>query len=600
MTQVRSTKKSFTGKIAVHLAKNISSDVLSSGNPENLILLAKKHVKFSIIAALIIYPLVAGLIISFQFELESFEKQQLELKDLQNQKRIEEIQQGLLITTNEESLSSISVFQPFVTYFVPVLLLIPPLVLLYPKISLKNQGTTRKNLVEEELPFFGIFASVMHSVNSNLYSCFLATIDKGIFRAIEKEAMLLKRNVDLFGQSPLEAIEELGRTHKSQIFKNFLLGYSSIARSGGDLSKYLETTSEEQFRQLKTKYVSYSKNVGYVVETLVILLIVAPILFVVSSFILPSESISQLMLAAGIGVPIMTIIFAVLLVNIQPKMFNLVGLSNIKILSLLPISFFVFFSLYFLEQETWFSLAIAAIIPSLIIEYYTLKHKIQINKIEKILPNFLREITEYRKIGISEVSAIMKISEEKNYNPTFNRLVKTLSSSFKQGYSFSEILSIITLRSWFARMTFFILSEISESGGGHPAVLESVTGFVQNVQAMLKEAKSSISVYDILAYLSPILLVFTISMINEMVGTIEIPQNTAMKGFDQLLQVSPVFLETIKTFAVSSSIGIGILMGKASDGTFKSTGRVAILCILAILSIFLVENTSILGIFGGT
>ncbi len=597
---ITQSKKSFTSKLAVHLAENISSDVLSSGNPINLILLTKKFVKISMISALIIYPLIAGLIILYQIELDSFDKQKIDLENAKNQKRLEEIQQGKIISPRTGHTPEFtSSLEPLVTSFVPILFVIPPLILFYPKITLKNQGNSRKNLVEEELPFFGIFAAIMHSVNSNLYSSFLKTIDRGVFKAIEKEASLLKRNVELFGKSPLEAIEDLGRNHKSQSFKNFLLGYSSIAKSGGDLSKYLETASDEQFQQLKIKYTSYSKNVGYIVESLIILLIVVPIMFVVSSFILPADSISKIMLASVIGVPIMTVFFALLLANIQPKMFNIIGLNNSKIITLIPFSIGIFFSLYFLGYPTWFSLGITAIIPSIIMEYFTLKHKTQINKIEKILPNFLREITEYRKIGIPEVSAIMKIYEEKNYNATFDRFLHILSTSFKQGHSLSEVLAIIKLRSWFARMTFFILSEISESGGGRPAVLESVTGFVRNTQVILKEAKSSIAVYDILAYLSPVLLIFTISIINEMAGSIDIPETSrGLEGFDQLLQVSPMFLEMIKTFAVSSSIGIGILMGKSSTGTFKSTGRIAILCILALISIFFVDNTSVLGVFG--
>jgi len=127
-----------------------------------------------------------------------------------------------------------------------------------------------------------------------------------------------------------------------------------------------------------------------------------------------------------------------------------------------------------------------------------------------------------------------------------------------------------------------------------------VTIFVNNTRSALKEARSSISVYDFLAYLSPVLLIFSISIINEMISSVSLAQSTGLKlqGYEQLIQVSPLFLEVIKTFSIASSIGIGILMGKASDGTFKSTGRIAILCVISVVAIFLVEQTSVLDIFG--
>lgn len=597
---VSKKQHSFTGKLAVYMAKSLSSDVLSSGKPENLILLAKKYVKISLISAVIVYPLIAGLVIIHEYELQALEHQKKLYENERNERQLDLLRRGMIEPISETQPDFSPRLSAHIVVSGLVLGVIPPFLFFYPKMVLKNHSKSRKNQVEEELSFFGIYAAILHSVNPNLYSCFLSVIGKKVFSGIEKEALLLKRNVELFGLSPLEAIEDLGRNHKSQTFKNFLLGYSSIARSGGDLSKYLETVSDEQFQQLKIKYITYSKNVGYIVESLIILLVVVPILFVVSSFILPTDSISKIMIASAIAVPIMTVFFAIILQNIQPKMFNMIGLSNVKVLLMLPVGVLAFSAMAYVGSETWLSLAVGAIIPSIIVDLYTKKHRYQIERIERILPQFLRDITEYRKIGISEMAAITKIVEENTYNKTFDRLVRTLSVFFKQGNTFSEILSIIRIRSWFARTTFFILAEISESGGGHPAILESVTTFVNNTRNALKEARSSISVYDFLAYLSPVLLIFSISIINEMISSVSLAQTTGLKlqGYEQLIQVSPFFLEVIKTFSIASSIGIGILMGKASDGTFKSTGRIAILCVISVLAIFVVEQTSVLDIFG--
>jgi hypothetical protein len=139
---------------------------------------------------------------------------------------------------------------------------------------------------------------------------------------------------------------------------------------------------------------------------------------------------------------------------------------------------------------------------------------------------------------------------------------------------------------------------VAESGGGNPAVLESITGFVSSVRITLKEAKSSISIYDILGYAAPVILAFTVVVINEMLGTItpDLLKGIGSESFAQLVTVTPLFNATIKTFIVTSSIGTAIVIGKAVDRTFKSTGRIAIICGLAVASLILTENISIPGL----
>lgn len=593
---------SIIGRLSVFLAKNITNDALNSGKPENLIKISKKYVRASVISAMIIYPLIIILLVSSQIEISAIENEKNRIQQINQQRQADALKSGQFSPGQINTMKApLPIIERYGIPPLPVLLIIPLMLFAYPKIALKNLAKNRQRLVEEELPFFSLFAAVMQSVNTSLYSSFQITIGKKIFAGIENEALLLNRDVELFGRSPLEAIEEIGRNHNSQVFKNFLLGYSSITRSGGDLSKYLETNAEEQFRMLKLKYASYSTNVGYVVESIVVLLIIVPILFVVSSFILPIESVSIIGMAAGIAIPITTIAFSILLAHIQPKTFNVIGLKDGTSLLFLVAAVLMFFVFIQLDFEMWLSLALSAIIASVAMESFTFRHRRQIEKMEKALPDFLRDLTEYKKIGIENNEALIKISEDTHYNKTIDRLIQKLSMFVKQGYSLNDILMTIKLRSWFARNTFFVLSQISESGGGTPAVLESVTTFVRNTQHTLKEAKSAIAIYDILGYMSPIILVITVAMSNQLISSISLPDFTSsssassgINGLEQLVQTSPDFLGTLKTFIITSSIGMGFLLGKSMDRTFKSTLRIAIMCTLALLSILVTENTSIL------
>jgi flagellar protein FlaJ len=595
---VRSTNSSSYGMFTRYLVQSINTDVLRSGRPEDTVFIVKKFQKYSVISAVVVIPLILFVLIAAQIELAQIEEATIKITE-----SAVEIEDPELLS--EEELAGLQqpeapkpIFAPLAPFLVAALGSIPPLLLFYPKIVYTSLRRSRKTLVEEELAFFSLYAAILQSVGHDLYSSFVITIGKNVFKAIENEALLLKRNVELFARSPLEALEELGRNHDSMAFKNFLLGYSSIARSGGDLSRYLETRAEEHFNLLKLKYSSYSRNVGYLVEALIIMLVIVPILVVVSAFILPAATISQLIVMSAVAVPMLTIMFAIILANIQPRMFNMIGLKDITALAFLPAAIISFLLFTRLGLEPWLSLALAAIIPSIINEYFTRLHKRQIELMESALPNFLRDVTEYRKIGFHEITAIIRISKENRYNKAFDRLLRTVSTLLEQGYTPTHIMKMIKIRSWFARVTFFTLAQVAESGGGNPAVLESITGFVSSVRITLKEAKSSISIYDILGYAAPVILAFTVVVINEMLGTItpDLLKGIGSESFAQLVTVTPLFNATIKTFIVTSSIGTAIVIGKAVDRTFKSTGRIAIICGLAVASLILTENISIPGL----
>jgi flagellar protein FlaJ len=581
------------------MVQSLVEDVLRSGKPVDPMSVVSKFQKYSMISAAIVLPLIAVLIFAAQADLARVEEErrgigelvEIEDRELLSDKELSHIEEQ----KREPSESVLAQVTPFLAVALGTL---PILILFYPKIMYKNIRKSRKTLVEEELSFFSLYAAIVQSVGIDLYSSFISTIGKDVFKAIENEALLLKRNVEIFARSPLEAMEELGRSHDSMAFRNFLLGYSSIARSGGDLSRYLETRAQENFNLLKLRYSSYSVNVAYLVEALIVVLVIVPILVVVSAFMLPAATISQLIIMSAIAVPSLTIVFAIVLSNIQPKMFNTLGLNDVTVLAFLPTAIISFWLFTLMGFEGWMSLALAAIIPSAVNEYFTTKHRRQIEYMESALPGFLRDITEYRKIGFHEITAIIRIAKENTYNRAFDRLLRTLSRLLEQGYTPVQIMKAVKIRSWFARVTLFTLAQTAESGGGTPAVLETTTDFVSKVRMTMKEARSSISIYVMLGYAAPILLAFTVVMIGQMLKTVSpgLAEGFGSESFKQLITITPVFESTIKMFIVTSSIGTAILLGKAADRTFKSTGRVAVISALALISIIIMERISIPGL----
>lgn len=540
----------FQGNLWESVMDDVNTDVLFSGKPLDTIKLLKRVRTYTIVLFFVIFPL--SIILSFYIS-------------------------PIFITIN----------------FLWIVMLA------FPKIQLSSLGQKRKKSVEEELPAFVIFASVMQSVGINIYESFQLFKKTNLFKAINNEAQLLKRNVEFFGLSHMEALEDLGRTHKSMHFKNLLLGHTSIWRSGGDLSLYLETRAEEFFVFLKERFQAYANNVGTIVEALVTLLVILPILVMVVSFVLPGSSLEQITLLVSIGLPIFAIILGVVMSSIQPASFNVVGLGQRNLAILFGVGFAVVLITYLMGQELWLAIALGFVVPSAISGVFVWLQTNEIKKLEDALPQFLRDITEYKKIGYDVSLALIRLSKENSYNKIFDSKLREMRVLIENGTTPTASVMTVSLRSWFTKTSFFILAYIAEFGGGNPKTLETITRFMTNAKQAVREGKASVSFYSMLIFVSPVIMVFTASVIQGMVGSIgsssfqslvgenanQLSQTGLSANFINLITITPEFLTMIKTLIITSSILSAFVIGKAIDFTFYNTWRVVVIGIIAIASI---------------
>lgn len=130
-----------------------------------------------------------------------------------------------------------------------LLLPVPAILLFYPRARMWLAASERKTSVDGELAYFALYASVMQSVGQSLYGSMVGVLDRSVFSAMEREAMMLSRNVHLFGMDQMSALNEHAMTHPNRSFGNLLLGYVSVGKSGGDLGRYMEEKCRELFQR---------------------------------------------------------------------------------------------------------------------------------------------------------------------------------------------------------------------------------------------------------------------------------------------------------------------------------------------------------------
>ncbi len=452
----------------------------------------------------------------------------------------------------------------------------------YPRLKVFLVASERKSAIDDEMAFFTIYASVMQSVGVSLYDSMTGILGGMVFPSIENEAKMIARNVRIFGMDHLGALNECGYSHPNFYFKSLLLGYVSISKSGGDLSRYMERKSQEFFARIQFKYANYKSQAHVIGETLLILLTILPTMILVSSFMLAEDSVKTVMGVSLVLIPLVTIFTILMICMSQPRNHNLVSFDFRAVV----VGGICAVVLLLAGHEPWVIVGVSVSASAVFGYIRCLGQFREIALAESALAEFLRDITEYRKIGIPIPNALIRISKERRYNRYFDGMLGAISAGLKRGMNLAEIAGPVLIRSWVAKTALFVLAKVAESGGGTAAVLEQMTNFAAGIEQAKKEMHASISVISYFAFLSPVMMAYTA---REMIGVLA----RVNSGLDQMtsdvfvgtMQVSGETVGAINLLIIVSAVGIGLVMCKLVHFTIKYTIPLGVAVLIAVVSI---------------
>jgi flagellar protein FlaJ len=197
---------------------------------------------------------------------------------------------------------------------------------------------------------------------------------------------------------------------------------------------------------------------------------------------------------------------------------------------------------------------------------------------EQGISNFLRDLTEVRKTGLSPEKCIESLSE-RDYGE-FTKELKRISSEISWGIPVRKVIMnfVKRTRSWVTQIVMFLLVETIDVGGGTISMIESLTRFNSLTQEVEKQKKMAVRPYVMIPYFSAILLVATTIM------TLSFTSATLEAAESQTMNVTA--MTTIFTAStIMHSYLIGLVAGKISEESvaagFKHSAVLVILAILA-------------------
>ena len=480
----------------------------------------------------------------------------------------------------------------FLLFLVPM----PVYIIIGFLIAPMSKASERASALDREMPFAATYVTVMASGGIPPYMSFKRLTEVEMLPATRKEARALIRDVEIFGVDPLSALEHSAKYNPLDLFRDFISGYASTVIIGGDVIHYLETKAQDIFKAGSMKVKAAAERMGMLLESFIIVMVLMSLCFYI---LFSVESIYSTGMDMGSGVimytyvftPLLSVVFLYLAHGMQPKTpmseyrpYKVYGVSS-AIGVLLLLLFTGFFEMIPTPLMGLVDLPIAvsitlivSVVPPAIVHQKIAGRKASM---ERGISNFLRDLTETRKTGLSPEACISNLSD-RDYG-AFSKELKKMSSDIGWGIPMRNVIMdfVKKTKSWMSQIVMFLLLEAVDVGGGTISMIESLARFNNMTQEVEKEKRMSVRPYMIMPYFAAILLVATTLM------TLLFTTNTmALGGEASTASTNTDFLTLIFTVSVITHCYlIGLVCGKISEESlsagFKHSAFLVLIAIIA-------------------
>jgi len=205
-----------------------------------------------------------------------------------------------------------------------------------------------------------------------------------------------------------------------------------------------------------------------------------------------------------------------------------------------------------------------------IYEYLRLR---RVRKIDDRFPDFVRDLAESRRAGMTFTKAILYASKG-NYGVLTSE-IKKISQQISWGSSVEEALAAFARRvnTKLIRRTISLIIEASRSGGNVADVLDAASKDAREIRLLERERRSNMMSYVAIIYVGMgvfllIIAILCVTLIPAMTGEGSTALSAAMGGSGVITKadIVPVFFYA----NLSQSIGMGLVTGVFEEGNIVS------------------------------
>ena len=452
--------------------------------------------------------------------------------------------------------------------FLYMVALAPPIVFVIVWNAPKASQGSRSGALENELAMLIGFLGVLSGGGVSPISTLRRVSSMGkIFPASAKEAKRILIEIDVFGIDPITAFENAANHMPNRPFKEFLYGYTTVLKVGGDVKSYVNNKLKETLDLRSSKVRRTSDSVGTLAEAYLTVTAVMGItlfsLYQVEGVVGGgSGGLSSLFTFSYLVIPALSALFIFIIDGTQAKQPYFNKRPYYVFMCCVPIGLALFFLPLPLPFSLHASIALASInvIPSIV----AFKQTRERSGLEKALPDFIRDVAEGRKIGLSPEGSIEQLGS-KNYG-RLSKSIKTMGSQISWGLPIIKVIRTFanSVDSWITMAIGTLMVEVVDVGGGTVGSFSQMADFTRKVNELESEKRSALRPYVFVVYMAGIMLVLTTFM---MVYFLSAPITTANSAAMPGLAIDPGTIQQLLTASIFDGWVIGLVAGKMGGGT---------------------------------
>ncbi|MCG2887366.1 MAG: type II secretion system F family protein [Vulcanisaeta sp.] len=482
--------------------------------------------------------------------------------------------------------------------------------------------------VETELPFFVAYVSAITNSGLSVFRAVERIAEARILEVMGKVARWAYIRFKVFGEDPLTALSNVSSVIESRLLREFISGYITTVRTGGDVVHYINTRLHDIVSNAIERMNRAAEFLGMLMESYIgsaaILLIGLDVLYLAQAvtpfgnryaafmqainsnfmfglFVVPAISVAFIYLGevSAFRSPYtdyrpykwaaVSLVVAAVLGFLEYDLLFHRDLSNRVYIHGLPIP---------LDFTVIFGLTLAlSFTPTAI---YSMKVVRERWEIDREYAEFLRDVTELRKSGFTPEKTFETLRYTRRYG-AFDQLLDRMVRQIRYGVPIREVLSSIMpkLHSYYSRVFTFLLTETIDLGGASPQVLDMLASFAssivsvqENMRARLRPLRYVPYIGAVILVVTLVVLIFSVVAIVTRIGPGGIAAGPSTNPLVNLLATSFSLTVTIDSFIM------GLIAGKLGEGELSLGFRHAVVLTLLVVLVYVMSPLLANALFG--
>ena len=393
----------------------------------------------------------------------------------------------------------------------------PPALFFMKGVGLRDIARKRAAGADAELFFFAIYCDIMEKAGRGLHGAFEALVGGSgggpMFPAMHREALIIRREMRVFSKSFADVLHDLGATHPSAAFRDFMRGYAVSQTAGGvGTSAYLHERLREYHTAARQRMDAYASMAEMLATIGSFGLAMFPIFIVVGGIMMDQHTLLFLCGFGILAVPAITAVMVARAAAASPVPAGRIPVRRAPVAAagaagaaclLLGVS-----------SSSWWEMAAVPLAAWCVANHCMSRGRLAgMSALERSVPSFVRDINQKMRSNPSFFAAFASAEAMAPYTAQFNDVLRGVRSRVLLGVEISRALREVRTGSWLADCVMALMAQAARSGSVTPAVLDRLALFASHHVETKREMSARTAAPLMTGYMGSVIVVMMIIMI---------------------------------------------------------------------------------------